>query len=147
MTKKNPQRSRRTRRIIKKTSVNFGIFLKFSTTNHSRLNTEKYQETTNERNQIFRQIVMRQKNLATLQQIRRCFFTRKKKQKIKPIERARVCFPVRDYSQFLSCLPINGCGNPLPPSQYACLPALPRPCMNLPSLSYFWMRKQMIDEI
>lgn len=48
------------------------------------------------------QIVMRQNFLATLQQIRRCLFTRKNKQKIKPIERARVCFPVRDYSQFLS---------------------------------------------
>lgn len=88
---------------------------------------------------------MRQKNLpsSTTTNLRRCVLHEKKKQ-IKTFERARVCFPVRDFPQNF-CLPIMGVATSPPSSQYACLPATPM--YEPPSLSYFWMRKQMIDEI
>ena len=89
---------------------------------------------------------MRQKNLpsSTTTNLRRCVLHEKKtNQNIRA--RSRVCFPVRDFPQNF-CLPIMGVATSLPPSsQYACLPATPM--YEPPSLSYFWMRKQMIDEI
>ena len=88
---------------------------------------------------------MRQKNLpsSTTTNLRRCVLHEKKQ--IKTFERLRVCFPVRDFPPNFFLFANNGRGTLPPLSQYACLPATPM--YYEPSLSYFWMRKQMIDEI
>ena len=87
---------------------------------------------------------MRQKNLpsSTTTNLKRCVLHEKKtNQNIRA--RASVFSSQRFSPKFLFAN--NGRGNLPPSSQYACLPATPM--YEPPSLSYFWMRKQMIDEI
>ena len=95
---------------------------------------------------------MRQKNLPSSKttNLKRCWRDRvlHEKKQIKTIERACASvFSSQRFSPNFFLFANNGRGNPppFPPSQYVCLPATPM--YYEPSLSYFWMRKQMIDEI
>ena len=121
--RRRTQRSRRTRRIIKKTSVNFGIFLKFSTTNHSRLLHRKIPRNNKWKKPNFPSNCYATKNLATLQQIRRCFFTRKKNRKSNQLSARKCVFQSEIIPNFWVVCQLMGVATPFPPSQYACLPA------------------------
>lgn len=84
---------------------------------------------------------MRQKNLpsSTTTNLRRCVLHEKKQ--IKTFERARVCFPVRDFPQNF-CLPIMGVATSPRPPLLSMLVCPPRPCMNLPpSVIFGWENK------
>lgn len=136
---------RRTRRTIKNNRHQFGIFLQFSATNiPSRLNLEKCWENNKITNQIFRQIVMRQKNLpsSTTTNLRRCVLHEKKQ--IKTFERSRVCFPVRDFPPNFFLFANNGRGT-LPPPLLSMPACLPRPStMNPPSVIFGWENKWLM---
>lgn len=76
--------------------------------------------------------------------LRRCLRDRvlHEKKQIKTIERARVCFPVRDFPQNF-CLPIMGVATS--PPLLSMLVCPPRPCMNLPpSVIFGWENKWLM---